>query len=167
MKFYLHGMFGGVPVVIETVNWDDDIPLEMGRHFDRAYIFDTSKGDDIAELCRIASEYGFTFYAAAVEPQLTQTEFDEKCEQVEADLVEAFGELHDKYVGPGNTVAAVAEVCLRALKALPAFRNQDVIEDLRLEASRSMTLRICIAMSGVTDPWQRQRIAEQHNQGLF
>lgn len=146
MKFYLHGMFGGVPVVIATVDWSDDIPLMMDRHTDRAHIFDTAKGDDMAELCRIASEYGFPFYAAAVEPQVSQTEFDWKSRLIEFELSESFGPLLDKWLGPTNSYAVVSEACVRAINNLPAFRNQDIVNDFRLEVARIITMRICIAM---------------------
>lgn len=149
MKFYLHGMFGGVPVVIAAVDWSDDIPLMMDRHTDKAYIFDTAKGDDMAELCRIASDYGFPFYAAAVEPQVSQTEFDWMSQLVELELIDAFGPPLDKYLGPTNTIAAVSEASVRALSALPAFRNQDIIDDFRIEVGRILTMRVFFAMRGV------------------
>lgn len=147
MKFYLHGMFGAVPVVIARVDWNSDTPLNMDRHMDRAHIFDTTSGDDMADLARLASsDYGFPFYPAAVEPELSQSEFDKRVRHTEMGLLTAFGSVLDTYIGPMNTQTVVIKACLDAMSELPAFRNQEIINELQLIAAQIITRRVCFAM---------------------
>lgn len=148
MRFTIQGVFGSVPVAIHRVDWDSPIFLQMSRHTDKAHVFDTAKGDNIAELCRIASEYGFQFYPVAVEPELDIDEFQQRLKLAEQEIVKSFGHLMDRYLGSFNMEEEISMAFLRALENVPAFHNQDVVNDYGVEVARIISRRVSMAMRG-------------------
>lgn len=151
MRYFVKGTDGNGRVFYVQLVSEITFPEILTAHREKAWEFDTMAGADIGEACRMATRlYGFQFYPEALAPQMGRDDFFHHQLFTEACALVAWLDRMSACMGGHvNALRELVTCCEQTLRSLPAFRNQDTLNDYSIRLGYAVLQRVKLAEAGI------------------